>query len=281
MAIHFSTMQDWKDRAHSIHLRGTHLVHLLSTKCVLTAIRVEHVTDIPALMWTDNANERTEYMKWSMHPSDCDNLILRDGNRCVYMNYKSTEQSSSQNVNIPATRLLLERGTVDPPMIVDGTSAIDYTGIFPCDHVVLHQTINGRLCDYDLTQVTTDWQSMFTVPLSRQPYYRLATRRYVHFSQALAEYQYTDTMDGLVEHIIAAYVRQRVGPVSAWDACQLAVLGAAMYLMHRNTWHECEKPLKVCNMFTQSRSTRQTAARGRSSDPTAQLAAPIHCPPAP
>lgn len=219
----------------------------MSPKQVVSPLRISDIHKIKTLMWAGGEQELVDYFKWSLHPNDCDMRVLEDkkNNRCVYMNWKSMNQSQVMNINVPASRILVENSMVDPPMIGIGESdLLRYTHIFPSDHVVFHQTVNGELHDYPKSLFLSDWKYMF--PQERMPAYRrLAQDRYSHYSQALVEFEHTGKLNSLVKTIIKEYMGKQVGPCTHWDQAQLAVLGAALCKLYQRDW-DCAHETPRC-----------------------------------
>jgi hypothetical protein len=187
-------------------------------------------------MWASDQQELDDYYKWSLDPCDCESLLLEQGTRRVFITWKALDQSTIKNINIPASRILLENAMLDAPMVqMMPENLTQYTHLFPSDHVVFHQTIDGRFTSYSRYQLTRDWRFFF--PNEEMPAYRyLATYRYSHFSQALEEYEKTGTMNEFMKIIITQYMKKSVGPCGNWNLAQLAVLGAAVCLMYPRDW---------------------------------------------
>lgn len=227
----------WRDRLVKHSTDSGHNVWILSPKQVVSSIRINSVNSIKQLMWASTKAELDDYFKWCLSPNDCENRVLQTEHRHVYMNWKALDQSATKNINIPASRILLENTMISPPMISRMTRDLTtYTHCFPSDHVVFHMTdIDGKLQDYTEKQFMFDWKYMF--PVDPTPAYRrLASQRYTHASQALMEYEQTGQLNELVSAIIVHYMGKNVGPCSHWDQAQLAVLGAAMVHMYRRDW---------------------------------------------
>jgi hypothetical protein len=209
---------------------------MLTPKQCLTPVSVSGMDKIQQLMWSNDDKEFTDYCKWSLDPCDCEQRVLVQGNRCVYMTWKALDQTSIKNVNIVASRILLENNMLDPPTIENVQSdLLNYTHIFPSDHVVFHQTIDDQIVSYSRDKLTQDWEHMFSRSLPA--YRKLAGERYHHYSQALMEFENTGTMNKFVISIITYYLGKQVGPVGHWNQAQLAILGAAMLLLYTRDWN--------------------------------------------
>jgi hypothetical protein len=227
----------WKDGLMKCSDQKGHNVWILSPSQVVSCIKIKDIYSIKELMWASTKAEMNDYFKWCLHPNDCDNRVLQTTDRYVYMTWKALDQSMQKNINIPASRILMENMMISPPMISRLTDDLTvYTHCFPSDHVVFHMTdINGQLVNYSKKQFMIDWKYMF--PEDSIPAYRkLADTRYKHASQALLEYENTGQLNDLVKAIIVEYMGKKVGPCSHWDHAQLAVLGAAMVHMYRRNW---------------------------------------------
>lgn len=235
----------WLKRAREAHAQGGFQVIVMTPKQVVNPMIVSSVHHIKTLMWAHDETEIASYYKWSLHPQDCEYRILEAGRRHVYMCWKPLNISESKNINIPASRILLENNMIEPPIIeIDETDLMRYTHCFPADQVIFHQTIDDVLTEYTMKQFMADWPFMF--PKEAAPAYRrLASERYQHYSQALTEYEHTSRNNPLVKSIITQYMGKRVGPVSHWDQAQLAVLGAAMLHMYKRDWDLASSPPRV------------------------------------
>jgi hypothetical protein len=212
---------------------------MLGAKQIATPISIWSMDLIDSLVWAENKEELDEYFKWSLHPCDCEKLVLDRisnafGNRKVYMTYKTLQYSSVKSINIPATRILLDNNMMEPPTIEYQTSDLMiYTYCMPSDHVIFHQTIDGKFTDYTYEQFTSDWSLMF----NKTPKYKqLAHQRYKHYGQALTEFEFTGQMNSLVVSLIEHYLKKRVGPCSHWTEAQMLVLGAALYMLYSKQW---------------------------------------------
>jgi hypothetical protein len=230
----------WSNRIK--HAQGKFGIWMLTPKNTLTQAFVQRIDQIKMLMWAENEKELLDYLKWSLDPEDCDYRVLecnmRNGKkRCVYMAWKALDQSQEKNINIPATRILLENGMIDAPMIETmQEDLMRYTHIFPSDHCIFYQTVNEQLVSYPRIQILNDWYYFF--PREIMPAYRrLASERYHHYSQALTEFENTGSINSFVKMIITHYMGRKVGPVQTWNLAQLAVLGAAMLLMYEKEWN--------------------------------------------
>jgi hypothetical protein len=227
--------QNWINRVRSAN--GDYRVWMLSPKRAASPINIDSVFALHTIMWASSEAEHKAYMKNSLHPNDCEMMVLQQDNRSVYITWKSMDQSETKNINIPASRILLENNLIDPPVVeVNRKDLIRYTHCFPSDHVIFHQTINNKLVSYDKKQFLSDWGFMY--PRNEKMAYKvLAQTRYQHFSQPLTEFEETATMNDFVKIIIEQYMGKQVGPSSHWDQAQLAVLGAAMLMMYQRDWH--------------------------------------------
>jgi hypothetical protein len=232
----------WRNRCRAAaNARVKVTVWMLTPKCSLVRAYVKDLHHVRSLMFASDEKELTDYYKWSLDPIDCDQVILKYPDRTVYMAWKALDQSSDKNINIPATRILLDYNMLEPPSILNNQpNLMNYTHVFPSDHVVLYQTSpDGDPCHYTQQQLTYDWEIIFKRQRVR-PYMQLAGR-YQHFSQALVEYEQTGSMNPLVRMIISQYLRRPAGPVDTWDQAQMALLGAAMYMMYKDDWQDCTR----------------------------------------
>lgn len=230
----------WRNRvaaatAHKYHNKRT--VWLLTPKRSLVPVVIKDISCIRTLMFASDERELLDYYKWSLDPLDCDQRIFEHNNRAVYMAWKALDQSTDKNINIPATRILVHHQMVDPPAIeIVQDDLLNYTHCFPSDHVVLYNVVHGKLVDYPIRQLQADWVHMTNS--GPHAYRVLAKNRYQHFSQALAEYEQTGAVNGFVTLIINKYLRTRVGGVLVWNAAQITVLAAAVYMMCTRDWDD-------------------------------------------
>ena len=230
--------KQWVHRIRQV--AGAYGVCILSPKQVLSRATVDDADDIKKLMWAETEREFSDYCKWAPSPNDCDSRVLQTSRRSVYMTYKCMDQSEEKNINIPASRILIERGILEPAMLEPRRQhTISVTYACPSDHVVFHQTLDGKLIDYPHSQFFIDWPRMFLKKYV--PYRELTALRYTHYSQALKEYDTADTRSQLTKFIIQRVMRVHVGPLSHWTRAQLAILGSALSLMYKRDWDYCSR----------------------------------------
>lgn len=228
--------RDWITRVNNNTNSTGCTVWMVSPKQVATPVRIDNESAIRELMWASYESELCEYDKVRCSPSDIEYCVVDDYPRKVYMNYKSMKVTAQRNINVPASRILVENSMIQPPKVDKCQRDLGlYLNCFPSDHVVFHQQYGKDLVDYPYTVFCSDWKRMF--PRERMPAYRnLALNRYQHYSQALMEFAQTGTQSPLVKYIIQTIMGKRVGPVSHWDQAQTAILGAALLHMYPRDW---------------------------------------------
>lgn len=242
------SLAEWRARLRKIAAkrRGGITVWLLNAKGCVSPFLVSDHDDLKDLMFAADSEELRNYKRATSHVFDCDHLVLKTGpNRKVYMISKPMSMSRDANLNVPASRILLEGFNIEPPMIeLDRDNMFDYFDCLPSDHVVLCTSTNyDTLSEYSYAELMRDWPYLFpqTWAFREQPqlvpYRRLIAERYTQGpKQALTEYERMGKRNALVDGIIKEYLKLDVGPISHWDKAQLLVLGAACAMKYQRDW---------------------------------------------
>ena len=185
---------------------------------------------LKSLLWTTDEDELRDWYDFGLSVHDCEYLIHKDNdNRCVYMLWKSMNRSVDKNINIPASRILIEKHLIEPP----STNPLNS---MPSDHVILHMTVNGRLESYPFDQLHSDWSMFFDIhtdTVCRD----LATTRYTTAHHALEDYKNTNTRSRLVFYLINKYIGVNFTCTpTRWDTVQRYIIGCAVSLLFPGAW---------------------------------------------
>ena len=224
-----SNMEAWSNRIQVANT-GAHSVWLLSPTGTVTRVKVSTSKMLKGLIWTTDEDELHEWYNFGLSVYDCDYLIHRDNDgRCIYMLWKSMDRSVDKNINIPASRILIEKHLIEPP----GANPLNS---LPSDHVVLHMTVNGEMESYPFDQLHSDWLMFFdkhTGDVCRD----LAMNRYPTAKHALEDYKNTNTRSLLVLYLINKYIGGNFTCTpTRWDTVQRYMLGCAISLLFTDAW---------------------------------------------
>lgn len=149
-------------------------------------------------------------------PGDCDNLVLPEHG--IHMLYSCDRSFGPPN--LAATRILLDRGLYDPPVLGAVVHGI----------VVFHQYTNDRYRSLDSRQLASNWHRLFC---RNPPYMTLAQQLIEAANCGVTRVDYT------YEQIAAQFIQERYNPMSRPQKYRIAttVTGSKMYIEHAEQWN--------------------------------------------
>ena len=243
-------MEQWKYRMQLCRSKeNTKTAWMLTPKHSLIPIQLSCVDDARQVLWATSEADMVRGEKWSIHPCDWEykiftNKTTRD---TIFMAWNPLHTTDSNNINIPAARMLLEQGTLSPPIVNRDhpLGLMQYFQCLPADHVVLFKTnAQHELLALNKAAIMRVWPALYQIGVhyAPKPYENLMRERYNHASQALVEYEDMCRPNNiLVRCIIERYMNLHVGPVTHWDKAQLTVLTAATALQYAREWTLSER----------------------------------------
>lgn len=227
---------------------------LLTPKHAIIPVRIATPSDARRLLWYNNEDEMERMQRWSVHPLDSDNALMRAENprhTSVFAAWNPLQLSDTNNMNISAARILMERACLDPPMANPDhpMGLMQYFRALPAEHIVLFKANQhtGVVENYSERQIRSDWPSLNGIEQHAhitKPYEIMIRDRYHHASQALQEYQLCERGSETMETMLTNYIQSPPHAGVKFEIyAQIQVLMAALALYKPEEWHmSCQQP---------------------------------------